>query len=176
MSRRAAPQVVTGSRSPLDRTAAQPANVAESELQRQLAAVATFAGGAPAKEGEVVYQSRYFAYRYQITAPADLFNPATGVVTRARPVTAQFAEGVYRTSDPAIIERLDSSPECGVGKDFWRAEEMKKAALEKQVQSLTATVAAAGDPKLIERVVADLMPLLGKTEFELPAAPKPSAE
>lgn len=176
MSNRAAPEVVTGLRAPTDRGGVQVQPEVESELKRKLSAVAALAKGPTAKPGEVIYQSRAFAYRFQVTAPADRIDPATGVLVRSRPVNAQFHQGQYRTSDPTVIARLDSSPDCGVGRDFWRAEEMQKAALDKQVENLTATVAASGDPALIERVVSELMPLVGQKEFDLGPAPKPATE
>ncbi len=171
MSNRAAPEIVTGFRSPTDRGPAVVQSVAESELNRKLAAVRSLTSGAVAKPGEVVYQSRAYAYRYQLTSIADRLDPATGQLIRARPRVAQFHQGIYRTSDPDDIKRLDASTDCGVGRDFWRADDMKQAALEKQVESLSAAVKASGDPALIERVVADLMPLIGQTEFSLPPAP-----
>lgn len=170
MSNRAAPQVVTGTRGPVDRGGVTPA--AESELAKKVAAVAGLATQPAVKPGEVVFQSRAFAYRYQLTAPADRLDPATGVLVRARPRNAQFHQGLYRTSDEADIKRMKSDPAYGVGRDFWDAEEMRKAALDRQVASLTASVAASGDQAMIERVVADLLPLIGKKDFDLGQPPK----
>ncbi len=144
---------------------------AESELKRKLAAAQAIKSVPAAKPGEVIYQSKAFAYRFQLTAAADRIDPATGVLVRARPEVAQFQQGQYRTSKEDHIKRLDSSPQCGVGRDFWRAEEMLKAASDKQISDLVGAVKATGDQSLIARIVAELSPEVGKTEFALPPRP-----
>lgn len=168
MSRRRAPEVVTGMTSPVNRSGVDASERAKAQLQEQIEAAQRTAK--PYKSGEAVFQSRFHGYRYQISAPADVYNPATGEVTKGRPKAAQFTQGEFRTSDPEVIARLRRAPEFGIGRDFWDAEEMRQISLDKSVASLAETVKNSGDPALIQRLIDELTPLAGQSKtFNLPA-------
>lgn len=168
MSRRKAPEVITGMSSPVNRSGVDPAERAKAQLQEQIEAARRIAK--PLRSGEVVFQSRFYGYRYQISAPADVYNPATGEVTKGRPKAAQFTQGEFRTSDPEVVARMKRAPEYGIGRDFWDAEEMRAISLTRSVESLAETVKNSGDPALIQRLIDELTPLAGQTkEFKLPS-------
>lgn len=171
MSNRPEPQVLDGLHGP---------TVAPSAPQPETAPAAPFARPKkktpPPPDPDLVrYNSRYLGYRVQITAPADVFEPATGRVIRARPVVAQFSAGRYETKDPEIIAVLDKSARCGLGLDFWRAELQEKANAAKAVAAaVTAINSVTGltpeQKATVEALTGVLQESMVGTGFELPPA------
>ncbi len=144
-------QVVTGARG---------ADVREAkagDVQSQLAEQAREAQKAPrTKPGEVVYQSKAANYRVQITAPANIFNPATGRIEDVRPKAAKFSGGIFRTSDPETIQVIESLRGYGVNRDVWRVEEMTE--YRRKTQAAEYAFNLANDPELLAAVRAQLAP------------------
>src|SRR5688572_18016114 len=122
------------------------------DQQEELARQAREVRGADADE--FVFQAKAVAYRFQVTAPSDLFDPTTGKKSAAKPVFAQFKDGVYRTKDVDSATSLLASRHCGVGRDFWLVEDMKAHRLEQEEQQFAERLAA--DPQLRERVLSRL--------------------
>lgn len=160
---RQAPKVVDGARGPEQNpvVGASPAD-SESGIGQRLRAIESKA--VKPADGEVVFQSRYGAYRIQVTAPADTFNPVTGQYKRARPVFAQFRFGEFKTKDPEIIETLKGSKDYGL--DFWDAAEQFAKDKEATLAALVAEVTR--HPELRDRVLQEL------ASAELPVS-QPSA-
>lgn len=82
-----------------------------------------------------VYISKFRRYRVQITAPADVVDPATGRKIVGRPVTAKFEEGVWTNDVKNLAEReridsyLQENPyfgKYGSGAEFWLASDQEQ--------------------------------------------------
>lgn len=155
------PEVVTGARGPQDRSPRLPLDRNE-ELAQQARQIRSD------DKDEHVFQSKAVAYRFQVTAPSDIFDPLSGKKHAARPVVAQFKDGVYRTKDNEIATALLLSKDCGVGRDFWLVDDMKAHGLKLKEDEYAARLAA--DPVLRERVLARL-----GADVQSFAPPKPAA-
>lgn len=132
---------------------------------------------APRADGEVVYQSKAVNFRLQITAPARKYDPNTGVTEEQKPKVAQFSGGVFRTSDPEVIARLETrngrkAPGFGFNLDYWRVEDAVEARRAADTEEFVAKLAA--DPEFRERVTSRLSAL--GDGFKLPTPPKPSSD
>jgi hypothetical protein len=134
---------------------------------------------AQADSATVVFISRFNSLRIQVTAPADRIDPGTGRIFRARPVAAQFREGIFTIDlrQPGASEVYtfltgrdaetgkktgDAHPHYGV--DFWLASEAYEQAKEAHYQQLLQT--AMSEPDIVTRLVADLQ----ARNFDLPPA------
>jgi hypothetical protein len=174
VSYRKAPKVVTGMASPVTATA-DPEALAKESINDQVEQARRLSQVPKRNEGEVVFQSRFPGYRFQVKAIRDRKDPETGEVIAGQTLAAQFIQGEYRTSDPLVIKRLKGSKDYGIGRDFWDAEEMRVAAQTRSIETLAETVKKSGDLEMIKKVVDELLPMLNADkEFKLPS--QPSAE
>lgn len=137
----------------------------------------------PDKEGSVVYESRYRRLRVQITSPAEIYDPATGIKTRQKPVVAQFDEGFFvneprlRDGDPnpffEITEkRLRANSAFRV--DFWLKSEMDEKARNAALDNAKKQLQEA-PPEVMEAFVKDLA-ASGKLDHVLPQRQPVSVE
>jgi hypothetical protein len=110
----------------------------------------------PAAPQEVVFQARAKNYIFQITAPAPIFDPATGRVLEGRPRAAKFQASEYRTSDPETIAIMKADRAYGVGRDFWDVAEMQQRAAEANEAQLLRQLEA--DPELAKKLLQRLQP------------------
>lgn len=157
-------EVVSGLRGPGVREPKQVDH--QEELARQAHSVRA------ADADEFVFQARAAAYRFQVTAPSDIFDPLTGKKSAAKPVVVQFRDGVFRTKDSEIASALLGSRDCGVGRDFWLVEDMKAHRLEQEEEQYAARLAA--DPELRARVLSRLGESV--TSFAPPAKGAPEGK
>lgn len=174
---RAAPEVITGPKSP------------EHYPERELEGVAVLAQRAaelnrpePRAAGEKLYQTRIRFLRVQVKTAADRLDMATGALIRGTTVFAQFKEGEYRTSDPEIQAAIERSSSFVQG-DIWDADQLRIVAAKASYEALVNNV--LGDPELLEKLKGDerLKKDLNLTDFALPKAqgssevrPAPSSE
>jgi hypothetical protein len=106
----------------------------------------------PAAPEEVVLNSKYRNYIFQITSPAPIFDPASGRVLDVRPKAAKFQNGEYRTRDAEVIAVMKA--DRGYGVDFWDAGELAaRAAREAEARFEAQLVEKLkSDPTLLTRL------------------------
>lgn len=102
----------------------------------------------------VVFHCASRNYRLQFTSKADIM--VDGQVIKGEGLAIQAHEYVVRLNrndekDARIIERALKSPFCGVGREFWRPEDMKRAVMNKRVQDVRETLK---DPQFLEALKA----------------------
>lgn len=162
---RAAAQVATGLRNPLDRQTTQPIPSVEDELKRNMA-VASAPARAPQPEGQATFTSLNRQYRLQLKALPDRMDPTTGGIFKGHTLTALFANGEFKTSDPEVIELMRKSKAFNV--DFWDVSELETKSRVAAENSIVNTLRS--DPKLLDRVLDRV------TREEADAMPSPGAQ
>lgn len=100
----------------------------------------------------VTFTSRYGRHRIQITAPADIYNPATGRIVRGRPKVAQFDNYTFTTSDVEIVESLRAHRLYGF--ELFEAAVMQQAADDAVSNQILSQIEA--NPSVRSRVLAVL--------------------
>lgn len=171
---RQTPEIVTGHRGP--EVSGVALAIAEA-LKAEPAPTQRVNSGLPA--GAVEFHSVAGSYFLQLTAPADRFDPSTGITHKVRPLSLKFREGRVITRDVEIIHRCKGCPEeCGqhkdpygnrcephphygLGRDFWDASEALAAARDKQIKTAVATVKA--NPEVLDLLLKEL----GAEDFDL---------
>lgn len=166
---RKAPQMVTGLRGVKDEPVTGPA-VSQS-LPDPAAALSAHlemireaeAASKPADGDTFVFHSRFANMRIQLTAPADKYDVATGILVRGVPQVAQFDQGVYRTKDAEKVSRLMESSSFRLG-DVWLASERAREVAVAAKESLLATLSQY--PDLIQSVREALEPVADVGQFD----------
>lgn len=174
MSNRQEPQIQSGPRGPLGSPAAPSQEAGASAVS----AASVFAPrkkkpAAPPDPNVIRFRSRYSGYRIQITAPADVFEPASGRVIKGRPKVAQFRGGYFETKDPETLKVMLDSGKFGLGNDFWRVEDQEKHEANVAMQEAAMKVAAVKGLPVEQQAVVDalldqLRSAVAGPNFELP--------
>lgn len=154
-----APKVLDGARGPRsDRI---------DDMRAQSEAVYDTAVTTLPKVDGTVYLSPFPSYCVQITAPADVVDPATGIKTRGRPTKAQFSEGRYVNNArdlklrAFIDERLQENSRFGrpgSGADYWLAVDAMRMTQAAAKANATATLRqlAKQNPAELKQLIAEL--------------------
>lgn len=122
------------------------------------AAVAQAKEARAAAPEEVVFHAKARNYMFQVTAPAPIFDPASGRILEARPKVAKFQNSEYRTKDAEVIAIMKNDRSYGIGRDFWDAAELATRAAVDADARLEAQVREKlkSDPAFLTRLAPDV--------------------
>lgn len=174
MKTRNGPEVRHGVATPGDFEERMRSAHAESELKPKTVEKKPASRG----HGRVVrfYQSRMRKYRISLRRHSTRYLPDGEKVEEPRR-TAQgnsfdvfFDGGIFRTSDPELIEALDASNRFGIYRDYWDAEAVRFEADKREAEEIAERL--ANDPQFADR----LRVAIGKTDHAVAPTAPPSPE